>query len=59
MTMQYIEDEIHQSNVEAIRLDAFTENPHALKLYHDLEFNIVGHADWRKGRFYLMEKYIK
>ena len=59
MTMQYIENELRQSNVEAIRLDAFMENPHALKLYQKLKFSIVGHADWRKGRFYLMEKYIK
>ena len=59
MTMQYIEAELRQSKVEAIRLDAFTENPHAMKLYQNLKFNIVGHADWRKGRFYLMEKYIK
>ena len=59
MTMQYIEDEIRQSNVEAIRLDVFSENPYALKLYQNMGFIKTGHADWRKGRFYLMEKYIK
>lgn len=59
MTMQYIEDELRQSNINAIRLDAFTENPYALKLYKNLGYSIVGNADWRKGRFYLMEKYIK
>lgn len=59
MTMQYIEDELRQQNINAIRLDAFTENPYALKLYKNLGYSIVGNADWRKGRFYLMEKYIK
>ncbi|MCH5297789.1 MAG: GNAT family N-acetyltransferase [Ruminococcus sp.] len=58
-TMQHIETELCQSDVEAIRLDAFTENPYALKLYQNLGYSIVGYADWRKGRFYLMEKYIK
>lgn len=40
------------------RLDAFTENPFALKLYDNLGYSRVGYADWRKGRFYLMEKYL-
>ena len=58
-TMQHIETELRQLGVDAIRLDAFTENPYALSLYENLGYKIVGYADWRKGRFYLMEKYLK
>lgn len=58
-TMKHIESELRKSGIKAIRLDAFSENPFALKLYQNLGYSIVGHADWRKGRFYLMEKYIK
>lgn len=57
-TMQHIETELRQLGVDAIRLDAFTENPYALSLYENLGYKIVGYADWRKGRFYLMEKCI-
>ncbi len=59
MTMEYIEAELCKKEIEAIRLDAFTENPNALKLYKNLGYKIVGYADWRKGRFYLCEKNIK
>lgn len=58
-TMKHIEAELRQCNIEAIRLDVFSENPYALKLYQNMGFIKTGHADWRKGRFYLMEKYIK
>ena len=58
-TMKHIEAEFRQCNIEAIRLDVFSENPYALKLYQNMGFIKTGHADWRKGRFYLMEKYIK
>ena len=44
------------NGVKAIRLDAFTENPVALSLYEKLGYSIAGYADWRKGRFALMEK---
>lgn len=57
--MKHIEAELRQCNIEAIRLDVFSENPYALKLYQNMGFIKTGHADWRKGRFYLMEKYIK
>lgn len=54
--MQHIEKELQNKGIESIRLDAFTENPYSLKLYQSLGYAITGHADWRKGRFYLMEK---
>lgn len=57
-TMQYIEKELKSKNIQAIRLDVFSQNPYAIKLYKDLGYFKVGHADWRKGLFYLMEKYI-
>lgn len=58
-TMLHIEREALEKGFQAIRLDVFSENPIALKLYNDLGYCEVGHADWRKGRFYLMEKYIQ
>lgn len=51
-TMKHIEAELRQCNIEAIRLDVFSENPYALKLYQNMGFIKTGHADWRKGRFY-------
>lgn len=55
-TLSYIEKELHKCNVEAIRLDVFSKNPFALALYRNAGYEEVGFADWRKGRFYLMEK---
>lgn len=46
--------EVHQ----AIRLDAFSQNLFVLKLYNNLGYARVGEVDWRKGRFYLLEKLI-
>lgn len=55
-TMEHIEEELTQQGLKSIRLDAFTRNPYALRMYERLGYQTVGHADWRKGRFYLMEK---
>lgn len=55
-TLSHIEQELWKSNIEAVRLDAFSENPYALSLYQKAGYEKVGFADWRKGRFYLMEK---
>ncbi|MDO5572767.1 MAG: GNAT family N-acetyltransferase [bacterium] len=57
-TEQHIEQVLIQKGIQSIRLDAFTKNPHALRMYEKLGYEIVGHADWRKGRFYLMEKHL-
>lgn len=57
-TLQFIEKKLRSKGIQAIRLDAFSQNPYALKLYKNLGYSQVGCADWRKGRFYLMEKYI-
>ncbi|MCH5262426.1 MAG: GNAT family N-acetyltransferase [Lachnospiraceae bacterium] len=56
-TLLHIEAELLQNDIHAIRLDAFSNNPFSLKLYDSLQYSRVGYADWRKGRFYLMEKY--
>ncbi len=57
-TLSFIEEEVKSLDCDAIRLDVFSGNPTALKLYKNFGFEKVGYADWRKGRFYLMEKYI-
>lgn len=59
ITMEYIESELSNEGIESVRLDAFTKNPYAIKLYKKLGYKITGYADWRMGRFYLMEKYLK
>lgn len=58
-TMLHIEEELLSKGIKAIRLDAFTQNPFSLKLYDRLGYSRVGYADWRKGKFHLMEKYLK
>lgn len=57
-TMKHIEEEVRARGIETIRLDAFIDNPYAVKLYVNLGYEKVGFAHWRKGRFYLMEKAI-
>lgn len=57
-TMEHIEREAAAKGIQAIRLDVFSQNPHALKLYQNCGFKKVGTARWRKGVFYLMEKYL-
>lgn len=56
-TLLHIEEQLAGWGIHAIRLDAFSENPYALRLYEHMGYDKVGCADWRKGRFYLMEKY--
>lgn len=55
-TVRHIEEAVREMGIESIRLDAFTENPFSLRMYEKAGYKTVGHADWRKGRFYLMEK---
>ena len=52
----HLEDELRQAGVETVRLDVFSQNPFALALYRRQGYEQVGFADWRKGRFFLMEK---
>lgn len=55
-TLLYIEKQLAEIGIHVIRLDVFSNNPYALRLYHSLGYSEVGYADWRKGRFFLMEK---
>lgn len=54
--LAHIEAQIRDMGFETIRLDVFTENPYAQRLYRKSGFVVRGYADWRKGRFDLMEK---
>lgn len=51
-----IENQIKKMGYKSVRLDVFTENPYAQKLYRHNGYEVRGFADWRKGRFDLMEK---
>ncbi len=55
-TLLYIEKQLMEIDIHVIRLDVFSDNPFALRLYNSLGYSKVGYADWRKGRFFLMEK---
>jgi len=57
-TMLHIQDTLKQQGIGVIRLDAFTKNPYALRLYEKLGYEKVGFAEWRMGKFYLLEKKI-
>jgi len=54
--LSHIEEQIKRMGYSSISLDVFSENPYALKLYEKNGYVKRGHADWRKGRFFLMEK---
>lgn len=55
-TLSHIEVELVSLGTKAIRLDVFCDNPYALKLYSNNGYHRVGSANWRKGKFFLMEK---
>lgn len=54
--LYHLEEQVKQMGYSSIRLDVFSENPYALRLYEKNGYEKRGYADWRKGRFYLMEK---
>lgn len=56
--LAHIEKQLAGMGFTSIRLDVFSQNPYALKLYENNGYEKRGHADWRKGRFWLMEKKI-
>ena len=58
-TLMYIEEKLQKMKITSIRLDVYSNNPFALELYSNSGYEKVGFVDWQKGRFYLMEKYIK
>ena len=52
----HIEDQIRDMGYASVRLDTFTENPFAQRLYLHNGYVSRGYANWRKGKFDLMEK---
>jgi ribosomal protein S18 acetylase RimI-like enzyme len=54
--MSFAEEYAKQHHYNAIRLDAFSENPRACKLYEQLGFIKAGTTRFRKGIFYCFEK---
>lgn len=54
--LSHIEEQVKSMGYISVRLDVFSENPYALRLYEKKGYEKRGYADWRKGRFYLMEK---
>jgi ribosomal protein S18 acetylase RimI-like enzyme len=54
--MDYIESSVVSRGVHAVRLDAFSQNPAALRLYERRGYVKAGEIVYRKGLFYLYEK---
>ncbi|MDO5154729.1 MAG: GNAT family N-acetyltransferase [Eubacteriales bacterium] len=52
----HIEEQLAALSYQSVRLDVYTKNPYALRLYENNGYRERGFADWRKGRFLLMEK---
>ena len=51
-----VEEQIKAMGYQSVRLDTFTENPFAQRLYLHNGYESRGYASWRKGKFDLMEK---
>ena len=54
--MDFLEQSVLDRGLRAIRLDAFSLNPAALKLYESRGYERAGEIQFRKGLFYLYEK---
>ena len=54
--MDHIEHALLQRGYESVRLDAFSSNPFALRLYEKRGYERVGEVRFRKGLFYFYEK---
>lgn len=57
-TLKHIDEEALKEGFSSIRLDVFTKNPRAVKLYENAGYSYAGDAYFRKGKFLLMEKFI-
>ncbi len=47
---------LRKEGMSSVRLDVFSQNPAALRLYYNLGYLKVGQVNFRKGLFYLFEK---
>jgi len=54
--LEYAENFAVKNGYGAIRLDAFTQNERALRLYEKNGYEKVGSVEFRKGEFYCYEK---
>ena len=54
--MDHIEKRARGQGAQALRLDAFSQNPSALRLYERRGYEKAGEIRYRKGLFYLYEK---
>lgn len=54
--MARMEAEARAKGFDSVRLDVFSKNPHAQRLYEKLGYKRTGEVRFRKGIFYLMEK---
>ena len=54
--LNHLEEQTRNFGFGSVRLDVFSENPYAIRLYEKNGYIRRGYADWRKGRFWLMEK---
>lgn len=59
IVLAHIEEQIAELGYKSVRLDVFIDNPYAQRLYIRNGYELRGFADWRKGRFSLMEKRLK
>jgi len=54
--MNFAEKFARENHYDAIRLDAFTQNPAAVALYHSRRYRLAGSVTFRKGSFFCFEK---
>lgn len=54
--MHYSENYAKEQGYTSIRLDTFSKNPAAIRLYEDLGYSKMGTVNFRKGTFYVYEK---
>ncbi len=50
------EDQIQKMGYSIIRLDAFSQNVAAIRMYESFGYHLAGEVHFRKGLFYLFEK---
>jgi GNAT superfamily N-acetyltransferase len=55
-TVLFAEQLMKRMGYTAVRLDAFSQSPFALKLYEGLGYERAGEVTFRKGKFFLYEK---
>ena len=56
IVLKHIENQLQNIGFASVCLDVFSENPYAISLYKKSGYKRCGYANWRKGRFWLMEK---